>query len=58
MTHDDSAATAMNEVITILTNMYKQQAETDRDGGREIAAWYYLDQLERATRAVLWVEDT
>jgi hypothetical protein len=41
------------EVIKILREMYEVQLKTDEEGGREVAAWYYLGQLEAATGAVL-----
>ena len=38
----------MDAVIEILREMYSVQARTDEEGGREVAAWHYLDALERA----------
>lgn len=46
----------MDEVIRILREMYETQFKTDDEGGREIAAWYYLDQLEAATGVNLFQE--
>lgn len=47
---------SLDEVITVLREMYATQAETDENGGREVAAWYYLDQLRAATGDELFDE--
>lgn len=43
-------------VVDILRAMYRTQYETDENGGREVAAWHYLDQLEAAAGATLFEE--
>jgi hypothetical protein len=42
------ADTVMDEVIRLLREMYAVQYRTDEEGGREVAAWYWQDQLEEA----------
>lgn len=38
----------VQQVIRLLREMDQTQAETDENGGREIAWYYYRDDLERA----------
>lgn len=47
----------MDEVIRLLRQMYAVQYRTDEEGGREVAAWYYQDQLEEALGAQLLDSD-
>jgi len=47
----------VDEVIRLLRQMYAVQYRTDEEGGREVAAWYYQDQLEEALGAQLLDSD-
>jgi hypothetical protein len=48
-----AAERTMHKLVRILREMYTVQARTDAEGGREVAAWYYLDQLEGAAEVHL-----
>jgi len=45
------------EVVAVLRAMYATQYETDENGGREVAAWHYLDQLQAACGETLFDDD-
>jgi hypothetical protein len=45
------------EMLAQLRTMFAQQWRTDEEGGREVAAWYWLDGLTAAAGAELFDED-
>lgn len=44
----------INRVVEILRTMYRVQAEADLAGDREVACWYYKEDLENALGVPLW----
>jgi hypothetical protein len=48
----------LERVEVLLRSMYGVQARTDEDGGREVAAWYYLTDLEHALGVKLYEEES